>query len=547
MLVNANVSLEFSQGVIEYIPSLAQNWTISPDFKTYTFNLRQGITFSNGDPFNAYQVWLEMYALYTEAGNSSGFFEGSPFFNFANVTFGPATQQLINQSSPGSPSPAVVALMGNSSWPIYVTGPYSITFRLQGSFQWFLGEIGASDGGIFDAWDGLHHGGYSTYGAGFSATYYTTHAIPGTGPYVVTQYVQNRYIEFSKNPTYWGNNLTRAQIDANPLLNPGSIQNVIVYYTPDDVARYTDLASGKVQMATIFSQDWPLITANPNKFNYWVLPSANGIIYSVAFNTQLYPTNITDFRLAIAHAINYTDLNEKVYHNLLHPWVGPETPLWPQFYDLGNYSQYSYNVTLAKQFLNESGVNVATMAPITFSIVTGITSAANAAQVIQADLSANLGLTVNIEVQTYTAWITPYTYGMAYRIANANQTADMSYVGGQYYGDDEIQPAAYWTQFVSPLGFTMSMYNASITNQLVNAFYTSDNLTYLEQLAAQAQTNVYNNAPYLWLGTAGLLYGDGSLVWLKGVINNTWYGPDEAFGGDNSLPNFNTLQFISNP
>src|SRR5210317_782549 len=34
-------------------PGLAKSWEISPDGKTYTFNLRKGVTFHDGTPFNA--------------------------------------------------------------------------------------------------------------------------------------------------------------------------------------------------------------------------------------------------------------------------------------------------------------------------------------------------------------------------------------------------------------------------------------------------------------------------------------------------------------
>jgi peptide/nickel transport system substrate-binding protein len=37
----------------EFIPGLATAWTVSPDGKVYTFDLRKGVTFHNGEPFNA--------------------------------------------------------------------------------------------------------------------------------------------------------------------------------------------------------------------------------------------------------------------------------------------------------------------------------------------------------------------------------------------------------------------------------------------------------------------------------------------------------------
>ena len=37
-------------------PLLAESWTVSPDLKTWTFKLRQGVKFHNGEPFNAATV-----------------------------------------------------------------------------------------------------------------------------------------------------------------------------------------------------------------------------------------------------------------------------------------------------------------------------------------------------------------------------------------------------------------------------------------------------------------------------------------------------------
>ena len=38
------------------VPLLAESWEVSPDLKTYTFRLRKGVKFQNGEPFNASTV-----------------------------------------------------------------------------------------------------------------------------------------------------------------------------------------------------------------------------------------------------------------------------------------------------------------------------------------------------------------------------------------------------------------------------------------------------------------------------------------------------------
>ncbi|RME89213.1 MAG: peptide ABC transporter substrate-binding protein, partial [Anaerolineae bacterium] len=37
----------------EVVPALAESYDVSEDGKTYTFHLREGVVFPNGDPFNA--------------------------------------------------------------------------------------------------------------------------------------------------------------------------------------------------------------------------------------------------------------------------------------------------------------------------------------------------------------------------------------------------------------------------------------------------------------------------------------------------------------
>lgn len=61
--ITAEASLQISEGLLETVPNsktvhgdLATSWTISPDGLTYTFHIREGVKFSNGEPLTAEDV-----------------------------------------------------------------------------------------------------------------------------------------------------------------------------------------------------------------------------------------------------------------------------------------------------------------------------------------------------------------------------------------------------------------------------------------------------------------------------------------------------------
>lgn len=56
----------------EIKPWLASDWTVGDDGKTYTFNLKHDITFSNGEPFNADAVVANFNAFLDEANSGIG-------------------------------------------------------------------------------------------------------------------------------------------------------------------------------------------------------------------------------------------------------------------------------------------------------------------------------------------------------------------------------------------------------------------------------------------------------------------------------------------
>jgi peptide/nickel transport system substrate-binding protein len=538
-LVDVNLGAEYGQGNIEFLPGLAVNWTVNSNSTLYSFSLRQGVNFSNGDPFNAYQAWMEMMGFYYLSGNSSDWLESYAIFNMSNVDFGPATIALINQSGLANPSPQALAIMENSSWPIYVTGPYTIDFHLQAPFLYFLGIMVAYSGMMMDTQFVLDHGGFGNV-SGYNS-YFNQHSIPGTGPYIVSGYSEDAYMTFTQNPNYWGDNLSSSQVAANVVLDPGHAKSITVWFKNDDLTRYSDLSTGAAQLVAIMSQDWNLVLANPSEYSYVTDPPYTAQEIAMSLNVNEYPTNITLIRQAIAHAINYSDIDSSVFFNDMIPTMGPEYPAWSQYYDLGNYTPYQTNVTLAEQELNQSGVNVANLPTIEFTVYSPCTYCSEIAQIVQADL-ANIGITLNIEVQESSAYYAPYGI-YSTNVANANSEGQISILGGESWSPAALTPADYWIGFVNNASVwgNWAGYSNPTVQACVNAFTSSDNASYIQSLCTTAQGQIYNDVPYVWLGLPKLWFASGSFVWKTGVVKNFYLDP--VWNGMTTTPILNTVTF----
>jgi ABC-type transport system substrate-binding protein len=533
-LLNVNETSMFNTGVPQYLPGLAQNWTISSNGTVYTLNLRQGVNFSNGDQFNAFEVWAEMYTFYYLSANSSGWLVSYNIFNMSSVNFGPATYSLMNQSSLNKPSQQLLGLMENSSWPIYATGPYQIIFHLSGPFVYFPGLLIVFAGTMFDMQYVLQNGGPGT--AASVNSYFNTHAIPGTGPYTINGFSESTYISFTQDPNYWGRNLTSKQIQANPFLDPGHVKNSIIYYRADDITRYTDLSTGKAQIAAIGQADWNLVTSQSNKYSYFSVPQFSTLYVPISLNTRVYPTNITLVRQAIVHAINYTDLVAKAFAGQGKELVPPEYPLYTDYYNLGNLTPYAYNLTLAKQDL--AAAHITSMPAISYYMPNNWQAGVIMGQVIQSDLAA-LNITVNInlvQLSDYTSSFGTYSFNLN----NSASQGQITVCGGFTWGPSELTPADAWVDFLSNTstwGNSAIYYNPTVQNA-INKFFSSNNVSYVQAGIRQAQQQVYNDAPLVTV-QLGLMYGDGSLVWQNGVVKS--FLVDPLTTGEDTMPIINTV------
>jgi ABC-type transport system substrate-binding protein len=547
-LVGVNGNTLYSNGTVQVEPMLASSWNASTSGTNWTFYLQKNVTFSNGDPFNAYQVWGELYGFYYLAGNSSGWAVGYNVFNMNTADFGPSTISLMTQSGLITPNAALMKIMTNSSWPIYVVNANEIGFNLKASFPYFPQMWVQFTGLMFDTQYVLKNGGFGTPVAFNTA--FNNAPIPGTGPYVVTNVVANSYVQFTQNTNYWAKGWSAAQIAANPYMNPGNVKNVVVTTKTDDVARYVDLTTGAADIAPVLSQDWTSVLSD-SKLSYFVMPNSSANIVGLALNTQRYPTNITDFRQAIVHAINYTAVADEALLGTqgggVTPMMGPGYPAFSQLYDLGDISPYQFNVTLAMQDLAASKVNVATLAPLDFRIIEGCGVCSTTAQIVQTDL-ANIGIPVNVIVTTPSQYAPPYVAGAGtYQVeVNESQTiANIMWFGTATFAPDEPTPADSWLTWVSneTSANNYAIYSNPVVQTCVNDITNGTPVAALTTACTAAQAQIANDAPYVWLGSVKLFFGGGSIVYNNQIVKS--FLADPVFSGQSSTAIFNTVQFVN--
>lgn len=346
-------------------PWLAEKWTVSPDGRTITLTLRAGVTFSDGQPFTSDDVVFTYKALYDPRSASvlaTGMMVASKPLN---VTATDARTVVVTMPAPFAPG---VAMLDNV--PIY---PKHL---LQAAFD---------SGDFAKAWS------IST----------PPSQMAGLGPFVLDTYVPGQRMTLARNPHYWRKDAAGVPLpyldrlvvefvttqDAEMLrLQAGSIDLM----TQADV-RAEDIASlrqlrdqGAVQLVE------PGVGVDPNLLWFNLSPAA------IAKNRTTRPYLArTEFRQAIAYAVDRDALANTLYLGAAVPVYGPVTPGNRTWYS-DAAPKYTYDLARARTLLAGLGfadrngdgmLEDAAGQPVRFSVLTQAGNLrARTATMIQAQL-----------------------------------------------------------------------------------------------------------------------------------------------------------------
>ena len=284
----------------DFVHWLATSWTISSDAEHYTFQLRQGVVFSDGTPFNAEAVK----------------------YNF---------DRIIN---PATKSTTAAELLGPYQ-STTVLGPYTVEVNFSQPYAVFLQ-------GLATPWLGIESPTY------LSASSYQPCSPPvGSGPYEVSSYTPNEQETLVRNPHYgdWAPSIYTHT-------GPGYLSKLVYNLVPDDSTRVGALISGQAQVI----QDTPVsqvTTVEADGFKV-IKHDQAGVPYSLGINIAQPPTNDPLVREAFRDAI---DVNGIVNGLLLNEYTRAWAPLSPTTldYDPHFVNSWSQNVAKANKLLNEDG------------------------------------------------------------------------------------------------------------------------------------------------------------------------------------------------
>ena len=285
----------------EFVPGLATSWTVSEDGLTYTFTLRQNVTFHDGMPFNAQAVAANLDRITDPATSSQK----------SIVLLGPYEGYTI---------------VDDHTIQIRLAEPYSAL--LDGFAQIYLGM--ASPAALSD----------------YSLNRYQFHQA-GTGPFEFVDYVPGDHVTLRRNPNYnWGPPFYQ-------LPGEGAVDEIVYRFFTDAPTRSLALENEDVHIiGELLPTDARALAGNSEV----QLAPVNipGQPLQFLINTQRFPTDKIAVRQALLFGTNRTAIVDTVFQGFSPVAWGPLSSS-TLYYHPGMQGLYAHDTGQAESLLASAG------------------------------------------------------------------------------------------------------------------------------------------------------------------------------------------------
>jgi peptide/nickel transport system substrate-binding protein len=318
--------VELKPGSTVIRPGLASKWG-SKNGKDWTFQLRHGVKFHDGTPFNAQAVCANFNRQYNFTGAfqdaSATYYWQTVFLGFKHNSSSDLSPSLYKGCTAKGKYTAVIHLTKKSAsfLPALVISSFSIQSPTA------MRKYGANKGE-------LRNGTFYATG-----TYAFSHPT-GTGPFKFKSWTVGEKVELTRNASYWGKKPKLGRVIVRPISN--------------NTARVQALQTGEINGADLIQpQDIPTIKKNKN-LKLLNRPSFN--VAYVTINSSHAPFNKLKVRQAIAYGLDRKSVVKSFYAGrgqVAQEFMPPQLFGWTS-----KVPKYPYNPAKAKSLLRSAGLSL---------------------------------------------------------------------------------------------------------------------------------------------------------------------------------------------
>lgn len=368
----------------EAVPGMAESWDVSEDQKTYTFHLRKGAKWSNGEEVTAKDfvfAWNQHFNARTGAPYASTWMTkiagAEDIFN--------ATAEKVDPKDEKSDYKMAEAdipkyMEEHAGWKAIDDYTFQVTFT--GPFQYAVVLMAFPSFFPVNQKAYEEAGGNNNYGTDADKLAYN-------GPFTITSWAHEDSIVLEKNPDYW--NAKNIKLD-----------KITMRMIGQETTAINEFNNGSIDMIGLTGDNIKQFK-NAQGFD-------DGGAWYFEFNSKVNPFNNAKVRKALTLGVDAQAMidtivknDSKVATTFTPPAVaqGEFTEYCGDLFKHITNNDYSEAKALLEEGLKEEGLTVAEFSP---ELLCDDSSAAKQqAEFLQAQLKEHLGVTLNIRQVTYNA------------------------------------------------------------------------------------------------------------------------------------------------
>ncbi len=344
MLENTYDTLVMLNENLEIVPDLAESWETSDDGLTWTFHLRQGVSFHNGDPLKASDVAFSL--------------------------------NRIKDPNVASPRAGDFEVISNIEAPDDST----VVLTLDKPFSPLLSKLAFSMNAIVSE------------AVAMANNNDLNDVVVGTGPFKFVEYIPQTRMVLEKNDAYWAKDADGNQL---PYLD-----GITFTFYPEPTARTTAVQTGNVDwIEYVPAPDVDILRADSN---VEVVGGLATNFRSIYINTSVAPLDNTLVREAMSYAIDEQAVVDVALFGTGGVAADGTTIPSTAFYGISSSPYIGRDVEKAKELMAEAGFAEG------FEFDMYVTSTYDflrtPAEIIQSNL-ADIGIKMNIVAEDWSVYL----------------------------------------------------------------------------------------------------------------------------------------------